>query len=510
MPAPAVPYPMPLDKVTFRITLLLLLFLGSLLIVLGQDELTQSTGSFSTLPGKSLNSELTVLAQPSLPTTLHQVMDPDPKMIAMFGDLLDQKMGNLDKKIENLETTIVEKVTAAVVDNVSEAITKKVNDQMEALVAPIAQRQEEYEIKTDDKFDKFDGKFGKFQQQLAELTDLVKKQAKDNDKQQSDVEFPPLPLAQAAPASFSQHNIIRAVMNDVPTAPDDDTKNIIENIVNRAKCVVGLAPITPTHVEQMGADNEADGLREAVLEYLRKELNIKETEIAKADIDSVFLPVKCTSENFTKVYVRFTSMKPANLCFNLAKRLKNRDNKVSRYFPKPLNARLGAISHIAYQLRNQDPPYKTSLEYSEDDIILMVCPYGHYSYRQYPLKNLPPVDLTHVRSPPVGRKTKRLRSSSVSPAKDNKKDRLESPSPPTKDLDISENKEKDEEANTNVVDDEAPSDDKQENPPPSPLPPLRVQPDVGQISNLQAMSPSTGPLTFDFARRPDRRLSLNY
>ena len=492
---------MTLLKVTFGLLPLLLLFPDSLLGKPDQDELTQATGSFSSGPGKSFYSVLTVSGQQVLPTTHHQIMDP--KTMAMLGDLLDQKIGNIDKKIDNLETKIVDKVTASVVDKVNEAITKTVSDQIESHVAPLAQRQEEYEIKTGDKVNKLE-------KQLSDLSDLVKKHANASEQHVSAVEYPPLPLVQAAPSSSSQHNISRAATNPAPNDLDDASNDLITNIVRRAKCVVGLAPITPLHVEQIGAENGDAGLKGAVIEYLRKELNIRESEISETDIDSVFLPVKSTNDNFTKVYVRFTSIKPANLCLNLAKGLKNRDNKVSRYFPKPLNARLGAISHVAYQLRNQDPPYKTSLEYSEDDIILMVCPHGHYSYRQYPLQNLPPVDLTHVRSPPVGRKSKRLRSPSVSPVKDNKKDRKDSPSlpPRDRDIDISEDIEKEKECTDDVADDEASSEEKQDNP--SPLPPLRVQPDIGQISNLQAMSPTTGHLTFDYTRRPDRRLSLNY
>ena len=159
---------MTLLKVTFGLLPLLLLFPESLLGKPDQDELTQATGSFSSGPGKSFYSGLTVSGQQVLPTTHHQIMDP--KTMAMLGDLLDQKIGNIDKKIDNLETKIVDKVTASVVDKVNEAITKTVSDQIESHVAPLAQRQEEYEIKTGDKVNKLE-------KQLSDLSDLVKKHA---------------------------------------------------------------------------------------------------------------------------------------------------------------------------------------------------------------------------------------------------------------------------------------------------------------------------------------------
>ena len=46
--------------------------------------------------------------------------------------------------------------------------------------------------------------------------------------------------------------------------------------------------------------------------------------------------------------------------------------------------------------------------------------------------------------------------------------------------------------------------------PTAPPPPFLVPTDVGQFQDLQASSPSTGKLVFNFGNIPSRRQSLNY
>ena len=66
----------------------------------------------------------------------------DPATIAALGELFD-------KKIDKLETTIVEKVTLAVSENVSAIVTKNVEKKIESMIAPVSQRQKEYESRAD-------------------------------------------------------------------------------------------------------------------------------------------------------------------------------------------------------------------------------------------------------------------------------------------------------------------------------------------------------------------------
>ena len=430
----------------------------------------------------------------------------DPETIAKLSELFDLKIDKLEVK---LEVTIVEKVTAAVSENVSDVVTKRVDRKIDSMITPLAQRQEDFEVKTGHAI-------SDLRKQLSDLSELVTKQPTNTPAQTSfprdTSAFPPLPVVHARPIPQGHGGVSQTDRDhgDARAMP-------IKNIVNSAKCVIGLSPVTQEHVAQHHAQTDQVGLLNAVIDYLRKELNVKDTEISESDIDSVFLPPTANKDSFNKVYVRFKTEVPANLCLSLAKTLRNRDNRVTRYFPRPFNARLSALSNVAYKLRNENAaPYKTYIKYSCDDLVLMVCPPGQNSYQELTVQNLPPIDLTHLRSPPVGRKTKRQRSGTQSPPiNDPKKDRRASPTKDSVDsLDSSNNST----INDNLApgsgeEHQGPSDDHSDAAGSLPLnldPPVLPLADIGRVSNLQAMSPLTGHLTFDFTKHPLRRQSLNF
>ena len=418
----------------------------------------------------------------------------NPEDIAILGNLLDQRMGRL-------ETTLVEKVTIAVSENVSEIVCKKVNKKIETMIVPIVQRQDQFETKTETT--------------LAEIQKQIKVIVQNQSAQRVDQRFPSLPVRQPLVDVMNHSN---PPLKEPDTSNNDPQAAAIENIISNAKCVIGIAPLTPSHVEQQQVDPGEDALIKAVVEYFRKELNVKESEISESHIEKVFLPVKTSPPDFSKVYVKFTSEEPANLCLSLAKSLTNRENKISRYFPRQFNARVGALGRTAYQLRNLEHPFKTSIEYTDNDVALFVCPRGQFSYRPYCVENLPSIDLKPIRSPPAGRKNKRRRSFSQSPpSKDTKKDRKVSPAKETDNAgsDSSDDDTIDEEDTQTENAQSAPPADEEphtsdEKAPSAPLPHLAHLTDIGQISNFQAMSPSTGHLSFDFNRCPERRLSLNF
>ena len=350
----------------------------------------------------------------------------DPATIALLGDLFD-------KKIENLENRIVEKVTEAVSDSVSERVSKTVDKKIESVVAPMMKRQDDFEARSETKMDDL-------QKQISSISEILKCQAADKIQSQ----FPPQPIpgqaylyaaAAAAPAPAppapSAHPAMR-VANTSSIANRnrvrDNNHAYLLNIVNSAKFVIGVSPLTPKHVEDQVVAPGEDALVKAAIEYLWKELNVRESEISESDIEKVFLPAKSNRADFTKLYIRFKSQEQANLCLYLAKSLTVPQNKISRYFPRQFNARVKTLGHVAHQLRNGEPKYKTSIEYTEDDIVLLVCPLDSFNYQPYFVENLPAIDLRPPRSPPVGRKLKRTRSDSTSPlAKEKKKDRKVSP-----------------------------------------------------------------------------------
>ena len=238
----------------------------------------------------------------------------NPEDIAILGNLLDQRMGRL-------ETTVVEKVTIAVSENVSEIVCKKVNKKIETMIVPIVQRQDQFETKTETT--------------LAEIQKQIKVIVQNQSAQRVDQRFPSLPVRQPLVDVMNHSN---PPLKEPDTSNNDPQAAAIENIISNAKCVIGIAPLTPSHVEQQQVDPGEDALIKAVVEYFRKELNVKESEISESHIEKVFLPVKTSPSDFSKVYVKFTSEEPANLCLSLAKSLTNRENKISRYFPRQFNA----------------------------------------------------------------------------------------------------------------------------------------------------------------------------
>ena len=99
----------------------------------------------------------------------------NPEDIAILGNLLDQRMGRL-------ETTLVEKVTIAVSENVSEIVCKKVDKKIETVIEPIIQRQDQFETKTETT--------------LVEIQKQISLIVKNQSAQKDDQRFPPLPVRQ--------------------------------------------------------------------------------------------------------------------------------------------------------------------------------------------------------------------------------------------------------------------------------------------------------------------------
>ena len=104
--------------------------------------------------------------------------------------------------------------------------------------------------------------------------------------------FPALPVRESFSAavsySYPEREQVTSLTND-----DQNPKNpAIVNIVSHAKCIVGIAPVTPAHVEKQCVATDEDPLMKAVIEYLREELNVRDSEISECDIERIFLPFK--------------------------------------------------------------------------------------------------------------------------------------------------------------------------------------------------------------------------
>ena len=414
--------------------------------------------------------------------------------LSEIAKLLESVKGDLGKQISdqaiNLENTF------------------KLN--VDRVVAPIIKRQEDYEVKNDERFKKLevnsDGRFKNLEDSVANLTELV--------KGKNATHFPPLPSNlghlqttpsyRPPPPPPPSHPAEPSQSAEV-TDPNNVTGKVIKELIDDARCVIGIGPMYQHHYEKFGDITNPETIRLAAIEAIRLELNVKDDEIAEDDIASTFLPTR--EPKIPRVYIRFHRQEHADLCLKLAKGLKDPDVKIFRYFPRQFLARVRALEEVAYSLRKaSNPRYKTDVVYTASDVQLMVCPLGGARYHPYPVSDLPPIDTTPARSPPQGRaRSKRIRSpdSIPSPSQENRKSsRHISPPKPAEGGDDDGIKDTEiEGAQAPVV-----------APPPTSVSDqtISLMSDTGGFSSMEVMSPRTGRLSFDFQQpRNLRRESLN-
>ena len=407
---------------------------------------------------------------------------PEPSLsdiASMLRDIGD-RVGNIDDKV----------------DSVKADLTKSMNDQAASLeasfkrniddaVGPLEKKQEDYETKSDDRFKKLE-------QSVANLTELVKgKSEREPLPPQNITALPDPRVQQHLPAPVHTSHPLPGVSPLPPPSPSPPVHDEpVHKLICSARHVVGIGPVYQSHLDHYQDASTSEKIRCAAIDALRLELNIKDDEIKDSDILETFLPK--SSPKFPRVYIRFIRQEQADLCLRAAKSLTDPNVKVFRYFPRQLQARVRALEDVAYQLRKYSvPSYKTDVIYSETDVLLMVCPRGQSRYHPYPVSNLPPIDMTPLRSPPPGRPSqKRDRSASSSP-KQNKAVRQKSP-------ELS----REESADTATG---------QTDSAPDPIPSLNQTTDQGGFSSMEVMSPLTGRVSFNFKEPVNlRRQSLNF
>ena len=386
---------------------------------------------------------------------------------------------------------------------------------IDTVVGPVIKRQEDYEEKND-------GRLKQLEDQVASLADLVK-EGNAAAKHFPPLAFPqqPLPPANTARAPLSAPVPAASEASQVPSGP-------IQDLIKSARCVIGIGPIKQSYYDKFGDVEPSEAVRLVAIEALRIDLNIKEHEINENDIANTFLPKR--EPKIPRVYIRFHKQEHADLCLKVAKSLLNSQAKVFRYFPRQFQDRVWALEDVAYPMRRKTfPPFKTDVVYTDSDVQLLICPQGQFRYYPHYVPNLPPIDMTPLRSPPKGRgQTKRDRSSDSNPAQDERKSsRIHSPpKSPAKsseanardeELDYSSQNDSEHTANIEVTDipNQEVTDPEAAFSPPDPAkkspPKPQFSKDLGGYTNIQALSPSTGKVTFNFKQPVNlRRASLNF
>ena len=243
--------------------------------------------------------------------------------------------------------------------------------------------------------------------------------------------MPPYPTI-FSKASFQpqpSHNLQQQLQPQTQTHSEPSNLIAIQELVSEAATILGLGPISAADIEDAAGDTTEQKTFAAVIDFLRKEIAVKESEIGNSDIIKVFA---ADDPELQRVYVQFSTREKADLCMNLTRRLRQPELKVVLYVPRQLKQRFHTIKSEDYRLRKlTQPRHRTRIEYSDSDIMLFVCPAGQHRFVLHPVPDLPPVDFAPVRTPPQGRrqnKGKRDRSESASPnAAGSKNIRVESP-----------------------------------------------------------------------------------
>ena len=384
---------------------------------------------------------------------------------------------NIDKKFEYMQNDLGQ--TFAAFDT-------SVKKSMEDMIAPIFKRQDDFEERSE-------GRFKTLEDQILSINKLLKNPPPNTNPTMlpgnQHVSWPQPPLAPKPMSSNWNQSQTAAFATDVPQ-PDRDA---IKNIINRARTIIGIGPITREHLDKMNAKDNQEALFFGALEFLRDELGVKETEIRNKNIVRVFAPHNV--QNFSHIYVQFDDIAHADWCLYLGRTvLRGKDSRVFQYIPRQHYARFKALDNAAYQKRKFEG-FKTRFEFTDTDITLLACPQGQYRYSLCIVHDLPPIDLSSSRTPPRGRNfNKRLRSLSPSPTPEHTKktDRKQSPQKEPAKESVEESMHAEDPTKVDTPNEDfAKNDHEEENEVSALKSPDPIFPDIGMFNSVEASSPLT-------------------
>ena len=346
-----------------------------------------------------------------------------------LAELVDKSVSeSMQKSIDSLKQTF-EKAGKDQADSLRHALKDSVSD----ILATVMKKQDEHEAKTNKRFiDKENKDNARFLDVQSQLDDIKKNLGKTSPTVQThgvapaQQRFPPAPSIQQA-AQVNRQPFASSMPELVQQHNNLDQLGAIEEVVDRARTILGIGPISCEDIDAADGETEEQKINAAVIDFLRNEIAIKDSEISDTDILEVF---PANDPDLRRIYVKFGTKEQAKLCLDLTRKLRKPELQVVLFIPREFRSRFHAMKNEDYRLRKlTQPRHKTRIEYTESDLMLYACPLGHFRYTPFPIPDLPPVDLAHLRTPPKGRKSKRLRDDSNSPPGGDKKNaRVLSPS----------------------------------------------------------------------------------
>ena len=243
---------------------------------------------------------------------------------------------------------------------IKEMISNGVKKEIEAVLAPVQEKQQLME-KTQDHLKV------QFLNVLQEVKDL-KEQL---NKQQT---FPllqePSSASSLTPSGTPRFACLEKIIDKNLSRVVSAEERQIRTLASEARKILGLHRINMEDVERAGrltgALDEDDAYIAAVKEFFRLEMKIGESVYDTLNIKQIFPPAK---DNWDTLYVRFESEASVNTIYTYAKNLK-KENRLVRYIPKQFYDRYRAMESEAYLLRHSAEKFKTRVKMGVTNLIL--------------------------------------------------------------------------------------------------------------------------------------------
>ena len=207
-------------------------------------------------------------------------------------------------------------------------------------------------------------------------------------------------------------------------ANDGDAPNPekVESIMNEAKTILSLQPITNEDIEalmeEMNLEKDAATI-EYVYEFLEGELGVENVK-SEVEVVQFFRPARLdTKREQDRLYVQFVNSEEVSKIFLHVKKISNPEVKIMPYIPPSFSKRFRRMGDVAHSLRHSSMPVKTSIRWGKNDLVLQQKKPDSRFWETVLIPDLPLVELNPLppasnpsSSPAPGLKRKKRKRSS--------------------------------------------------------------------------------------------------
>ena len=174
--------------------------------------------------------------------------------------------------------------------------------------------------------------------------------------------------------------------------PDTENGKDIENVLSKARRMIGLSPISEESVQYFLKDdieNKEEALAkaevEAVKEYMEHFLKYSKESVDTLDIVTTH---RSSKKEMETVYVTFGDEQPVKAIYRRAAMCRNEEMKLVTYIPPQIYKRYAKVEEICAQKRSNDREVKTQIRLGQSDLILLTKKRGDKYWEDVPLESL--------------------------------------------------------------------------------------------------------------------------